>query len=236
MNGEDVELQATDDGAFSAYVVAPAGPGPGLLLMQYVSGVNAVMRGLADGFAAQGFVVACPDLFWRQEPNVRINNDPANPVAGEQDKAMALNAGFDDEKGLLDLVATLAYLRRHSLCSGRVGGLGYCLGGRTAYLMAARSDIDCAVGYYGVNIQAYLDDAARIERPLMLHHAAADALCPPQARDAIFAGLASNPQIVLHEYPGAGHAFALAGGANYDPEAARLADERSQQFLRDHLY
>lgn len=233
----DETLAARDGGTFTAYVAVPAAAtrAPGLLLMQYISGVNRVMRRLADEFAAAGFLVACPDLFWRQQPNVQINNDPSTPDPAEHKRALELNAGFGDEAGVRDLIVTLDYLRRHARCSGRVGGLGYCLGGRLAFLMAARSDIDCAVGYYGVNIQAYLDEAPAVRRPLLLHMAEQDELCPPETRERIIAALASRSEVTTQVYAAVRHAFALERGANYAPAAAELANRRSLEFLRRHL-
>lgn len=232
----DETLRARDGGRFTAYIaVPPKSRAPGLLLMQYISGVNRVMRSLADRFAAAGFLVACPDLFWRQQPNVQINNDPSRPDPAEQKRALELNSGFRDDTGILDLTATLDYLRAHPQCSGKAGALGYCLGGRLAYLMAARSDIDCSIGYYGVNIQSYLDESPVIRRPLMLHIPERDELCPLDTRNRIVGALRSCPHATVHVYPGARHAFALEGGPNFDAAAAALANRRSLEFLGQHL-
>lgn len=236
MPNEMVTVDAHDGGTFSAYLAKPsADKAPGLVLMQYICGVNAVMRRLADGFADQGYLVAVPDLFWRQEPNLQLINDPSKPDPVEQKKALELNDGFDDENAIEDLKSTLAYLRSHPNGNGAAGALGYCLGGRTAYLMAARSDSDCTVGYYGVNIDTYLGEASAISRPLMLHVAANDELCTPEAHDAIISTLSGNSNVTLHEYAGAGHAFALEGGHNYHSDAAALANQRSSDYLRQHL-
>ena len=236
MAGTTVTIDAVDGGSFSAYLASPAGEtAAGLVLMQYICGVNAVMRGLADRFAADGYLVAVPDLFWRQEPNVRLIDDPSNPKPEEQQRALELNNGFVDDTAIDDLKSTLAFLRKHPNCSGRVGALGYCLGGRTAYLMAARSDSDCTVGYYGVNIDHYLAEAASISSPLMLHIAANDELCSADAHDLIVDTLSKHDRVTLHEYEGTGHAFALEGGHNFNPDAARLANDRSASFLAKHL-
>jgi carboxymethylenebutenolidase len=234
--GMDVSIAASDGGRFGAYVAAPRDSrAPGLVLIQYICGVNRVMRALADEFAGHGFRVAVPDLFWRQEPGVQLNDDPSRPTEAEQKRALALNAGFDDDKGVADLVATVEWLRAAPGAAGKVGVLGYCLGGRLAYLMAARSDVDCAVGYYGVNIEGHLDEAGAIKRPLMLHIAGRDELCPEPARRQIAERLAAVPGAVVHSYAGAGHAFALRGGHNFNTPAAAEADRRSLDFLNRHL-
>jgi carboxymethylenebutenolidase len=233
--GRDVTITA-NGASFSAYLAPPpAAPAPGLVLMQYICGVNAVMRALADRYAANGYVVVVPDLFWRQEPNVRLINDPLRPDPEEQKKALALNAGFDDNMAVHDLKLTLAWLRSQSQCNGRVGTLGYCLGGRTAYLMATRSDADCNVGYYGVALERYLSEAPAITKPLLLHIAGRDALCTEAARSEIKQTLSSHPQIEIDIYPEAGHAFAHMPGPNHRPDDADRADRRSLAFLAQHL-
>jgi carboxymethylenebutenolidase len=236
MAGTTILIDTASGDSFSAYLATPGqAKAPGLVLMQYICGVNEVMRRLADEFAAQGYLVAVPDLFWRQEPNVQLNNDPANPGQAEFERSLELNNGFVDAPAVDDLKSTLAFLRTHSGSTGRVGTLGYCLGGRTAYLMAARSDADCNVGYYGVNIDQYLPEEPAISAPLMLHIAANDELCSPEAHDQIVGILSKNINVTLHEYEDAGHAFALEGGHNYNAVAAQLANERSTAFLANHL-
>ncbi|MBT6211847.1 MAG: dienelactone hydrolase family protein, partial [Woeseia sp.] len=153
MQGNMRTLTAEDGGEFDIYLSLPAADtAPGLVLMQYICGVNKVMRDLADDFADQGYAVAVPDLFWRQEPGVQLNNNPANPDPDEHARALELNQGFDDALAVSDLQRTIDFLRSYEATNGRVGALGYCLGGRTAFLVAARTDADCSIGYYGVNI------------------------------------------------------------------------------------
>jgi carboxymethylenebutenolidase len=232
MTGSYVDIAAADGGNFKVYVAkSAADKAPGLVLIQYICGVNAVMRGLADDFASKGYLVAVPDLFWRQEPGIELLNDPSKPNQEEQARALELNQGFDDEAAVSDLQSTITFLRGHENCSGQVGALGYCLGGRTAYLVAARTDADCSVGYYGVNIDHYLAEAGNISIPLMLHIAANDELCSVEAHDEIVGTLEKLSPVTLHEYEGAGHAFALVGGHNYNPVAAALANSRSEAFL-----
>jgi len=232
---QDVTIEGPD-GRFSGYFSTPSGkPAAGLVLMQYICGVNAVMRTLADRFAAQGYAVVVPDLFWRQEPNVRLMDDPTKPSPDEQRKALALNAGFNDELGVRDLKSTLAWLRERPECNGRAGTLGYCLGGRTAYLMATRSDADCNVGYYGVALEQYLGEAHAIHKPLLLHIAGRDALSSDTARSQIDAALTPIPGVELELYPEAGHAFAHLPGPNYRPDDAKRADTRSLAFLKQYL-
>ena len=227
-----MRVSASDGGQFSAYVAKPkAEKAPAILLIQEIFGVNKVMRDLADGYAAQGYLVACPDLFWRQEPGIDITDQ----TDAEWQKAFQLFKGFDVDKGAEDLKATLKALRQHENAAGKVGAVGYCLGGKLAYLMATRSDADAAVGYYGVGIENDLAEASRIAKPLMLHIAEKDQFVPAEAQAKVKKALASNPRVTIHSYPGQDHAFARQGGKHFNKEAADLANRRTAEFFAKHL-
>jgi carboxymethylenebutenolidase len=120
-------------------------------------------------------------------------------------------------------------------CSGKVGTVGFCLGGLLAYLMACRSDADCNVGYYGVGIDGKLGEAAKIRKPLVLHIAEADKFVPPEAQEKIKQGLAGHPNVTIYTYPGLDHAFARIGGGPYNKEAADLANRRTAEAFRQAL-
>src|SRR5262249_25015780 len=188
----------TPDGTFSAYVAAPknlaAGrKAPGILVIQEIFGVNKVMRDLCDGFAAQGYLAMCPDLFWRQEPGIQITDQ----TEAEWKRAFELFQGFDQGKGAQDLVASLKHFRKLPGCNGKVGSVGYCLGGKMAYFMATRSDADCNVSCYGVGIQDVLDEAGKIKKPLLMHVAAEDKFVPKDAQAKIKQGLAANGNVTI---------------------------------------
>ncbi|MCG8359794.1 MAG: dienelactone hydrolase family protein [Kiloniellales bacterium] len=220
------------DGAFGAYVALPAStPAPGLVVAQEIFGVNAVMRGICDWLAGAGYVACCPDLFWRIEPGIQITDK----TPAEWERAFELFGLFDVDKGIDDMKATLAQLRGHGACNGKAGSVGYCLGGKIAYLMATRSDADANISYYGVGLDELLGEAAQITRPLMLHVASKDQFVPPEAQDKIKAGLAGHAQVTLHVYDGQDHAFAREGGEHYDKSAAELANGRSLDFFAEHL-
>lgn len=220
------------DGDFSAYLSSPAsGSGPGLLVIQEIFGVNQSMRQMCDDFAAQGFTALCPDIFWRQESGIQITDKTDE----EWQKAFQLFQGFDVDKGIEDLKDSLTALRELDACSGKAGTVGYCLGGKLAFLMATRSDADCNVGYYGVGLDELLSEAGNITKPLMLHVAEADEYCPPETQAKLRDSLTPHPQATLHFYPGMPHAFARAGGFHYDAEAATLANGRTYDFLKQHL-
>jgi len=228
-----ITIQASDgSGSFTGYLAEPAGgKGAGILVIQEIFGVNQVMRDICDDLARQGYFALCPDLFWRQEPGVDITDKSK----AEWDKAFALLNGFSVDKGIDDLKAGLAALRKVPGCNGKAGAVGYCLGGRLAYLMAARSDSDATVGYYGIYLQNHLDEAKNIRKPLMLHMANEDKFVPKEAQAQIKAGLKDHPQITLHEYAGNDHAFARVGGEHYDKQAADLANKRTAEFFKKNL-
>ena len=217
---------------FDAYLaLPPGGKGPGLVLIQEIFGVNQVMRDLADGYARQGYVVACPDIFWRQEPGIQITDKSD----AEWARAFELFKGFDFTLGVEDLVATLRTLRAHAGCTGKAGTVGYCLGGNLAYQMACRSDADASVSFYGVGLDGLLDLAKGIAKPLMMHVAEKDGFVPPEAQAKIRAGLAGNPNVTIHDYAGQDHAFARVGGKHYDKTSADLANGRTAEFFKKHL-
>jgi carboxymethylenebutenolidase len=212
------------------YLAEPAAPnGAAIVVIQEIFGVNAVVRGVADTLAAQGYVALAPDLFWRLERQVDITDK----TDADWKKALDLMNRFDIAKGVEDIQAGIASLRARGL--SKIGAVGHCLGGQLAYLTAARTDIDAAVGYYGVNIPAFLGEAVNIRRPLMLHIAAEDGFVPKPAQAQMTAGLKDNPNVTLHRYDGVDHAFARPGGAHYDRNAADLANSRTADFLRRHL-
>jgi len=204
---------------------------PGVVVIQEIFGVNAVVRGVADWLASKGYFALAPDLFWRLEPGVDITDK----TDAEWQKAFALMKRFDPDAGVQDIQSTITRLRAQPGVNGKVGAVGYCLGGLLAFLCAARTDTDATVGYYGVNIQDRLGEAPAIEKPLMLHIAGEDGFSSKAAQAQILAGLTDNPLIACHVYDGADHAFARPGGKHYDRAAATLANDRTEAFFRKYL-
>lgn len=232
MAGTEVTIAAADGGKFAGYLATPAaGKGPGILVIQEIFGVNKVMRDLTDGFAAAGYVALCPDLFWRLEPGIQLTDHSE----ADWKRAFELFQAFDVDKGVADIASTLKHLRALPACTGKAGAVGYCLGGRLAYLTAARTDVDAAVGYYGVYLQEHLDEARNIRHPLMLHMGEKDQFVPPEAQKRIVDGLKGQAQITIHRYPGMDHAFARVGGQHYDKAAANLANSRTADFFAANL-
>ena len=220
------------DGSFGAYLAVPAStPAPGLVVAQEIFGVNQVMRDICDWLAGEGYAACCPDIFWRIEPGIQITDQSE----AEWQRAFELFGLFDVDKGVEDLKTTLAHLRGRPECSGKAGSIGYCLGGKLAFLMATRTDSDCNISYYGVGLDELLGEAGNISTPLLMHVASQDQFVPPEAQDKIKAGLADHSQVALHVYDGQDHAFARVGGEHYDAAAAELANGRSLAHLQASL-
>jgi carboxymethylenebutenolidase len=230
----EVQIAAADgSGSFAAYVAMPkATPAGAVVMIQEIFGVNASMRALSDWVAEMGFIAISPDLFWRQEAGVQLDPDAGQP---QWDRAFALMRGMDQDKAVEDLKSTLAHARTMPGANGKAATMGFCLGGRLAFMMAARSDADANVSYYGVGIEGLLGEAGAITAPLILHIAEQDKFVPAAAQAAISAGLAGQAQVAVHIYPGVDHAFARLGGHAWDARAATIANGRTAALLAQVL-
>ncbi|MCB1555792.1 MAG: dienelactone hydrolase family protein [Alphaproteobacteria bacterium] len=228
----DITLSTKDGGAMGAYVAMPAvTPAPVVIVIQEIFGINAEIRQRCDNYARDGFIAVAPDLFWRLEPGVQLTDR----TEAEWQKAFDLYQRFAVDQGIEDLDAVATFFKNHEDSNGKVGCVGFCLGGKLAYLMACRTDIDAAVGYYGVEIDKFLSEAPGIKKPLMLHIAEEDKFVTHEQQEVVKAGLADHPQVTIYSYPGKGHAFSRIGGEAYCPETAATARSRSLAFLRDAL-
>jgi carboxymethylenebutenolidase len=193
------------------------------VVIQEIFGVNAVMRGICDTLAAAGYIAICPDLFWRIEPGIDITDK----TEAEMKRAFELYNAFDVDTGVEDIDATADHIRADPACSGKVGAVGFCLGGLLAYLTATRTGVDAAVAFYGVGIDRYLGEADRLAAPLMLHIAQEDQFVTKDAQAQIIAALGPRSGVTLHTYPGRDHAFARVGGEHFHREDALLARDRT---------
>lgn len=231
MKTERVSIK-TADGEFSAYVARPdAARAPAIAVLQEIFGVNQVMRDICDDYARAGYIAICPDLFWRVEPGVDITDQSKE----EWDQAFKLMTAFDVDQGMKDVQATIDRVRADPQCSGKVGAVGFCLGGQLAFLAGARTDSDASVGFYGVGLDQRTGEAGRISRPVLLHIAGADEFVPPEAQAAVHAALDAHPLVTLHDYPGRNHAFCRKGGAHFDPGDCAVATDRTLSFFNANL-
>ena len=223
------------DGQFTAYLAVPTnkdskGNG-GILVIQEIFGINKDMRAHCDRMAVMGYFALCPDLFWRQEPGIELTDQSDTEWA----KAFELYKGFNVDKGITDLLTSLEYLREIDGCNGKVGTVGFCLGGFLAYKMAIESDANCNVSYYGVGIEDHLQDAGRIANPTILHIAEEDGFVSKEAQLDINKQLAATDNINIYNYPRVDHAFARHGGINFDAAASEMADERTMKCFSEYL-
>ena len=216
----------------SAYLALPdSQPAAAVIAIMEIWGVNDTMRHHAKEFADAGFICLVPDLFWRQEPNVQLSD--GNPA--DIKKAFDLYYDFDYDLGVTDMQEIAEYLKGLPECSGRVGAVGYCLGGKLCYLMCCRTDIDCAVAYYGTYIEHNIREAPNLHRPLQLHMAMKDRWVQAEVNDLLERRLGQSSWVEIHKYPGADHAFARHGGKTYSKPEADRALALSVGFFRKHL-
>lgn len=220
-------------GSFGGYLaLPPSGTGPGLVVIQEIFGVNKVMRDIVDDFAAQGFVAFCPDIFWRIQPGIDITDQTQE----EWQQAFDYFGKFDQEKGVEDLQAAVDFLRNHEATNGKVGAVGFCLGGRMAARMALDTDVDGSVGYYGVGLEDFVDRVGDLKAPLMLHVAEEDSFVPKDAQAKFKEAFGKSDKVTIYTYPGKEHAFARKGGEHYDAEAAQTANQRTMDFFQRTVF
>ncbi len=219
----------THDGRFKAYCAEPAtAPKAAIIVIQEIFGVNLGIREKCDAWAAEGYLALAPDLFWRIAEGVELDPD----IPEQFKEAIEYMGKFDGDIAIEDIEATIRAAREKLGNShAKVGAVGYCLGGRLAYLTAARTDINATVGYYGVGLDSLLGESHAIAHPLMLHIPTADHFVGPKVQKAVHAGLDDHPKVVIHDYEGLDHGFAAGPGKRRDEAGARLADGRTSEFF-----
>jgi carboxymethylenebutenolidase len=228
-NTEIPTLEA--DGMIPAYVARPEGPAKGAIIVQQeIFGVDEGIRRKADHWASLGYLAVAPDTFWRQKPGVELS--PYDE--GEFKQAIDYMNGHDFDFGIRDIEAVIHWIRREQGVA-KVGFVGFCMGGKIAYMAAARTDVDASVGYYGVAIDQMLNEKHAIARPLMLHIPTADHFVDAAAQKAMHEGLDDHPKVTLHDYEGLDHGFAAEIGERRDEAGAQLADSRTEAFFAEHV-
>ena len=232
MSGVTTSLSMRGGETVEAYMARPEGDGPwpGLVILAEIYNANHWVRAVADGYAEQGFLCLAPDLYWRQDPGQYLDYTPEGQQAGR-----ALGQAMDLDAFTGDMADYARALADHPDGTGKVGTVGYCLGGKLVYLAVARDVVDVGVGYYAVQLDKFLDEAAQVTRPLMLHFAELDTRVPQEPVSAVKKALDGKPQVEIYDYLGADHGFNRFGYPPYHPQAAEQALDRSLAFLRKHI-
>jgi carboxymethylenebutenolidase len=213
-------------------VVPDSGTGPGLVLIQEIFGVNTYVRSVAERLAAEGYVVLAPHMYWRIQPDFRVEatGPDALPAAFE------VAGRHDPADGVADIGAALGFLADQAEVTGPVGVIGFCFGGSMAYFAAAAHEPACAVAYYGSMIGDNLDRVADITCPILFHFGDEDEFLPNEHVEALRAATAGMDHVEILVQPGAGHAFDNDHNPMFsNPEAAAAAWARTRTFLADHL-
>ncbi len=230
-----VEEKESEEQTFRAFVAVPdPTPAPAVVLLQEVFGVNDNMRELARRLAESGFLTVVPDMFWRLRPGFESGDESG------LSEGMELAARLDLDLAVVDMTATLAHVLARPECSGRVGAVGFCLGGTLSYLFAASARVggrglDSAVSYYGSGVHDHLDLVRSVECPMLFHYGDHDPYISGAQIAAVEAAVANRPDIAVYRYD-AGHAFSNFDAPSFhDPDAADLAWGRTMAFLDDIL-
>lgn len=232
MRTEYIKVPMRNGGEMGAYVAYPdTTPAGSVIAIMEIWGVNDTMRHHAKEYAEAGYICLVPDLFWRQEAGVELSD--RNPA--DVEKAFDLYYGFDYDLGVEDMEDVEAYLKSLPESNGKVGAVGYCLGGKLCYMMCCRTEIDCAVAYYGTYIEHNIREVGNLHRPFMLHMAMKDRWVQAEVNELLLRKLSPNPLVEIHQYPGADHAFARHGGLTYSKPEADKALALSVEFFDRHL-
>ncbi|MBW4639214.1 MAG: dienelactone hydrolase family protein [Gloeocapsa sp. UFS-A4-WI-NPMV-4B04] len=222
----------THDGSFQSYMARPdVLPAPAIVVLQEIFGVNADIRDTCGELTLQGYIAVSPDLFWRMEPGV----DMSDQSESEWKKGFALYKSFDYDAGVADIASTIKMARSLPDANGKVGLMGYCLGGLMTFITTARKSVDASVVYYGGSMEKHLDEANNIENPLLVHLGEEDEYISKEAQNSIIEALKDNATAQVFTYPGCKHAFARHRGIHYDKDASALSNSRTADFFKLHL-
>ena len=229
--GTEITVTAADGGTFTAYFALPATtPAPGIVLLPEVFNTNDHIRAVVDGYAEDGFVVIAPDVYWREEAGNYL------PYTDEgRAKAQSLRGQMDTDQFTTDLGDTIATLTAHEACTGKVGVMGFCLGGKFTYLSSVRHKISAAVSYYGVQIDEHLDEAENLNCPIVMHFAEHDPHVPADTVAAVKTRMGDWNNVDVHIYPGTEHGFNRFGYEPYNEVQAAIARNRTIAHFRKHL-
>jgi len=220
--GKNIELTASDGFKLGAYRADPAGkPKGGIVLVQEIFGVNHHIKALADGFANDGYTVVAPQFFDRVQRNFDVGYAQPDMEAGRGivGKLNWDNVMKDAQAGVNELKS-----------AGKTCVIGYCWGGTVAWLSAAKLDgIACTVSYYGGGTGGMIGEKPKV--PVMFHWGEKDHAIPMETVRKVEA---AHPQQASFVYP-AGHGFNCDERQSWDAGSAKLARERTLEFLKKNV-
>ena len=225
-----IDIPAGND-SFGGYLALPkGGKGPAVIIIQEIFGVNSHIRSVADQYAQDGYVALAPDVFWRVQPRVELTYDGADRAKG-----IELMQKLKLDEAVADIGSAAAALRAMPEVTGKVAAIGYCFGGRLAFLAAAQGSLDGAVAYYGGGIHTQLDQVANVKVPMLFHYGELDAHIPLSDVGQIQERFAGRTDAEFHIYANADHGFNCSDRASYNQRAAALAHGRTLSFLGERL-
>ncbi len=217
-----MRIRSRDGGEFDAELVRPdATRRPGIIVLTPIFGVEAGMREVLERYASRGYIVVAPDLFWRVAPGPLQRTEAGMHAANDRKKKVDVASCLDD------VAATIDALRALPECNGSVAIVGFCFGGRYAYLAAADLDVAAAAAFHPTEIGQTLEAAPRVTRPLSLHFGGQDAIVSMAEVQSIARALDGNPHVEIYVYPEARHSFAVPQTPAYDAAAAALGEDRA---------
>jgi carboxymethylenebutenolidase len=233
LSADDTEVVTTRDGGrMPAFIARPgSGRGPGIVVLQEIFGVTEYIKQRARDLASLGYVAVAPQLYWRLGPDVRM---PENTQEGLQE-AFGYMQRLDAGQAVDDSAAALEHLRKMPETSGKAGVLGFCMGGRLAYQVAAAADPDVVVSYYGSGIAGQLEAAERITAPVIFHFGAEDPYLPVAEAEQIRSAFAGRRDVEVHIHSGGGHAFDNPSPMWHHAQASAEAWPQTADFLKRHL-
>ena len=214
-----LRLTASDGHELDGWLATPQGtPRGGIVVVQEIFGVNSHIRSICDRLASEGYLALAPAIFDRIERDFECGYSPEEIAV-----ARGFIPRFDMEGCLRDVDAARARVSE----AGKVGIVGFCLGGSVAYGAAARLDgFSGASSFYGGMVNKLVSQPATC--PMQFHYGADDTGIPPENYEAV---RAACPEAEFYVYENAGHGFNCDQRASYAPEAAALAWSRTLDFL-----
>jgi carboxymethylenebutenolidase len=219
-----VRIEADGGRSFEAYLALPSKPGgPGIVVLPEMYNFNSTMRGVADAYAADGYVALAPDMYWRTEPGLYMElNDENRP------RARALYAALDRALAVADVGFCMAALRRRADVNGKVAAIGFCMGGEIASLAGCRLPIDAVAVYYGTKMEPHVAELVKLKPPTIMHFAEKDPHVPLTTVSEIQKAVAKLGHVSVHIYPGAEHGFARPHYPQFNAETTALARTRTR--------